>query len=568
MSIETRSEPVSGNASAGKNIVLCSDGTGNSGNKERGTNVFKLYEAVDIQRSRRDPAARRQVAFYDDGVGTQSALPLKILGGALGWGFCKNIRDLYTELVHVYEPGDWLYLFGFSRGAYTVRSLAGMIQYCGIIDVRRDAKLASKAGLDAQVDRCWKEFYAAAFTTEWDYERVSRLPPDRASEAARKASDAVTAERRRRLCAHAPDDPVRIRFLGVWDTVGAVGMPVDELKFITDLIWPSRFKDLTPGREIERACHALAIDDERRTFWPELWNEAGARDGQLEQVWFAGVHSNVGGGYSKHGMSLVALDWMMAEAEAQDLQFIPADREYGRTHQDVHDKLHDSRAGFGLYYRWKPRDIARICAQHRIHRPKIHVSVFERIAMGTNAYCPGNLPAALSIVGTRGWPRPTSAQMDDTGRTVEARLGAEGASSLLGLADVRRWVRVGQFSYFGFLVLTLAALAVALHRSVAADLGFAATLWAMSKQLAAGVLLAAGSPLAAFEALWPSLGGVVFSWWFLPGMALCYFVARRVDARMELRFSNFWHACRADLRALLDLSARPGPGASAREPRD
>src|SRR5512145_2161960 len=112
--------------SMAKNIVLCSDGTGNKDIKDRGTNVFKLYEAVDIQ-GHKNGKLPKQVAFYDDGVGT-SRFPLaKAIGGAFGWGFSTNVKKLYRELVNVYEDGDRIYLFGFSRGAYTVRALAGLI---------------------------------------------------------------------------------------------------------------------------------------------------------------------------------------------------------------------------------------------------------------------------------------------------------------------------------------------------------------------------------------------------------------------------------------------------------
>lgn len=124
-------------------------------------------------------------------------------------------------------------------------------------------------------------------------------------------------------------------------------------------------------------------------------------------MWFAGVHSNVGGGYMKHGMSLVALDWMMAEAERCGLRFIQADRDYVCTHQDVHDELYNARAGLGMYYRWEPRDIVKLCRDHHMTHPKIHVSVFERIANGTGCYAPINLPHQCEVVRTndeRSWP--------------------------------------------------------------------------------------------------------------------------------------------------------------------
>src|SRR5215813_3746406 len=108
-----------------KNIVICSDGTGNTTIKGRGTNVFKLYEAVDT--SLRPSKPPLQVAFYDDGIGTETVRWFRILTGAIGWGLGRNIRKLYLELARVYDPGDKIYLFGFSRGAFTVRMLARMI---------------------------------------------------------------------------------------------------------------------------------------------------------------------------------------------------------------------------------------------------------------------------------------------------------------------------------------------------------------------------------------------------------------------------------------------------------
>ena len=112
-----------------KNIILCADGTGNNDVKARGTNVFKLYEAIDRNGHKSDSTATPQVAFYDDGVGTSKFIPLRLLGGAVGWGFSQNIKDLYTELAHAYELGDKIYLFGFSRGAYTVRNIEDVSQW-------------------------------------------------------------------------------------------------------------------------------------------------------------------------------------------------------------------------------------------------------------------------------------------------------------------------------------------------------------------------------------------------------------------------------------------------------
>ena len=138
----------------------------------------------------------------------------------------------------------------------------------------------------------------------------------------------------------------------------------------TRFVHAFRFHDHKLSPRVERACHALSIDDERRTFHPTLWDESQARAGQLEQVWFCRRPRQRGAaGYPKQGMSLVALDWMMAQAEAAGLNFIQSDRNSYRDHRDVHDKLYDSRAGLAVYYRWKPRDIEALCRSHNAAAP-------------------------------------------------------------------------------------------------------------------------------------------------------------------------------------------------------
>jgi uncharacterized protein (DUF2235 family) len=141
---------------APKNIVICSDGTGNTAIKGRGTNVFKIFEAVDIYGHATVPTLKRQVAIYDDGVGTSNLKPLKIIGGAFGWGLSRNVKELYTELCRAYNPGDSIYLFGFSRGAFTVRNLAGLIVTCGIVD-RNPDKFKDDTGLKEKVEAAYKE---------------------------------------------------------------------------------------------------------------------------------------------------------------------------------------------------------------------------------------------------------------------------------------------------------------------------------------------------------------------------------------------------------------------------
>jgi uncharacterized protein (DUF2235 family) len=506
----------------GKNIVLCSDGTGNIDIKSRGTNVFKLYEAVDIQGHKIDPCLGPQVAFYDDGVGTSRFLPLRLVGGAFGWGFTRNVKTLYTELIHVYQPGDRLYLFGFSRGAYTVRALCGLIQYCGIVDLNR----CGTDVLEDRVDECWRVFRKEAFKRATEQQRRRSKPSsqdDERERARRERLGAVIDDR------YAPNGTIQIEFLGVWDTVGAVGAPFDELRDVLNWIYPMRFSELTPSCHIKRACHALSIDDQRRTFRPELWNEHNIVRTKVDQVWFAGVHSNIGGGYPKHGLSLVALDWMMAESEKCGLRFIPTDREYVRTHQDVHSKLYDSRAGLAMYYRWEPRDIAKLCRLHEAGRPKIHISLFERIANGTDGYAPGNIPFDCEVVATNGTIKwPSAGVLPKLGQLMEKlRPGHSRSASVHSpLNTVTRTIRSGNLSYYAFLAATVLALAWLYEPPQWLVYPFAIAGWDAPRQCFAVVVV------------------------ILAGLAIMLW-ANRVDRRLEETYNKFWKAEREAVRKLL-----------------
>jgi uncharacterized protein (DUF2235 family) len=522
-----------------KNIVLCSDGTGNRDVKARGTNVFKLYEAVDIQ-GFKETDARRQVAFYDDGIGTSSLILWRILGGAFGLGFARNIRQLYMELAQVYEPGDRIYLFGFSRGAYTVRALAGMIHYCGILDVTR----LSYGELSERTCRCLEDFKDVAFRFVASDERRSK--------ATAPGEDAVRARQRRLDYGSivddefAPDGVVPIEFVGVWDTVGAVGVPFDWLETALSYFFPIRFADLTPASNVRRACHALSIDDARRTFHPEMWNESAGEGPSVEQVWFAGAHSNVGGGYPKQGLSLVALDWMMTQAECCGLRFIDADREYVRTHQDVHGTLYEPRAGLAVYYRWAPRDIARICRKHASGTPKIHVSVLERIANGTDGYAPGNVPFAAEVVTTldcagSGWPDDQTLLLltAELGLLGSATSASPGGTSLLERKE--RTVRSGIASYWCFVAITLVTVGT-----------MPPVRWLLRSAL--GLVL----PPAVMRAIAAAVAGPL---WMAGAAVIAALLVRywagRVDESLERTYDESWSKPRAALRDILGADVRP-----------
>ena len=375
-----------------KNIIICSDGTGNTAIKDRGTNVFKMFEAIDLNGHRINPYLDPQVAFYDDGVGTETFLPVKLLGGAFGFGLAKNVRNPYMDLVRVYDPGDAdtpadrIYLFGFSRGAFTVRTLAGLIAKCGVLD--RD-KLPTTDDLHSAVRKAYST-YRRSYRT-WLGSVLNKILV--ASRLRRRDDDAMAEFKQ----AHSLPGDVRIHFIGVWDTVDAVGGPFHTRDVINAVFHRFKFPDRILSDKIDQAVHAVSIDEARAAFGPVLWEAKP----NVEQVWFAGVHSNVGGGYPKQGMSLVALDWMMQKAQQNGLRILSDDRNDYWEHGNVDDKLYDSRAGLGVFYRWKPRNMQELWVEQKAGTlPPIHLSVLERIAHGTDGYAPGTLAPDVSITFT------------------------------------------------------------------------------------------------------------------------------------------------------------------------
>ncbi|HSA79631.1 MAG TPA: DUF2235 domain-containing protein [Geminicoccaceae bacterium] len=428
-----------------RNIVLLSDGTGNSAAKLNKTNVWWLYQALDL-------GGDDQIAFYDDGVGTSGIRPLRLLGGGFGWGLSRNVRDLYEFLCRHYRRDDNIYLFGFSRGAFTTRTIAGLIVRCGILDCSkavpgrggRRLQLNTHEGLKAGVKLAYRSYRRG-----YDRAPVANLY--------RRLRDLILRP------VPAPDEfrgrysfgEVRIRFIGVWDTVDAVGLPVDELSTMIDRIfYPHRFPDQNLSQRVDRACHAIAVDDERHTFHPVLWNENGSADSdRIRQVWFAGMHSNVGGGYPDDDLAFVPLQWMIGEAQGQGLRFDrDSVRDISHRAQPL-GKMYNSRRGFGVYYRYNPRHVATLCddqdAGVRITEPKIHRAVLERIAENTTGYAPAGLPTSYRIVDDQGVVsglNPTTYE-----KTAAAR--SERAAVLTRAQDHVFWRRV---LYYLFVLVTVA----------------------------------------------------------------------------------------------------------------
>lgn len=375
----------------GRNIVLCSDGTGNKGGTGSDTNVFKIYHAIQGGANERE-----QITFYDDGVGTATNGFARAIGGATGAGFKRNVRDLYEFAGRHYRDGDDLYAFGFSRGAATIRAFAGMIEHCGL--VRRQTGRADEAGNEVILD-------------EDEFQR--QIDAAMATYAGRGTSISLG----RLWQAIFPPGQyerhdVEIEFLGLWDTVAALGFPqIWLLDSVVNFFRRHEFYDLEPPNAVKNVLHAVAVDDERRTFWPLVWDEnAFRKDGHIEQVWFAGVHSNVGGGYPRPGLANVTLDWMISRLDGHALALHEKDPDRGLRletafREQVRDgvnptgKLVDSRGGFARWYRYQPRPIVELCSgKLRDELPRIHASVLERMQLRTRGYAPGQLPPSFQVV--------------------------------------------------------------------------------------------------------------------------------------------------------------------------
>ncbi len=283
-----------------KRIVLCFDGTWKKpadenlpADRQVETNVRRFFESVKDSGSDGVP----QAAWYDEGVGTRWYN--RFVGGALGAGLEKNIFDGYKYLAQNYQDGDEVYLIGFSRGAYTARSLMGLIRNCGLVyNKRLPLRIAMAYGI---------------YRTRGD-------GPD--SEAAKAFKSMFARE-------------IKIKFLGAWDTVGALGIPLEVLERLNMKFY--EFHDTRLSSIVEHACHAVAIDEHRDAFDVCLWNPDTEPAQDLEQRWFIGSHCDVGGGYAERELSDISLRWMQDKAAALGLALTPVASDAEKFRGEYHD---------------------------------------------------------------------------------------------------------------------------------------------------------------------------------------------------------------------------------------
>jgi uncharacterized protein (DUF2235 family) len=316
-----------------KRLVVCCDGTWN--NPESETHIHWIYKAC---RDRDGADGCAQEAFYFKGVGTEPKE--RIPGGAVGAGLSRNVRDAYRWVQERHEPGDELFVFGFSRGAYTARSLAGFLGLVGRL----------KRPEDIDPAYFWYRLRGCCGKAP-SRERRSWLERS-VGGALDRAVDRIANEVGERIRPRV-ERPVPVTFLGVFDTVGALGVPFQAEELAAeidgeDLLgrlgigralstlgnWADvvrrpieGFHNTELGGHVAHGYHALAIDERRRPFLPSLWSTTPAGT-KVEQAWFAGVHGDVGGSYYKGGgqggLSAIPLAWMLEKAAALGLGLDPA----------------------------------------------------------------------------------------------------------------------------------------------------------------------------------------------------------------------------------------------------
>jgi len=273
-----------------KRLIVCCDGTWQKLDSEYPTNVVKITQAI---KPYDENDGIHQIIFYDEGVGTGDTLD-GLFGGAFGWGIDQNIQDAYRFLSLNYQHGDEIYLYGFSRGAYTIRSLVGLIRCCGLLQ-RNRIRLAGKA-------------YAL-------YRDNDIKPNDEQAKTFRQKYSYYGDQ----------EENVSIKLLGCWDTVGALGIPDRTPRFNIDKVINKKYKfhDTFLSSIVENARHAVAIDEKRKVFDVTIMQKSPNNQNQtLKQVWFAGTHGCIGGGEEKNrGLSDIALLWMIAESQAFGIEF-------------------------------------------------------------------------------------------------------------------------------------------------------------------------------------------------------------------------------------------------------
>lgn len=453
-----------GSLQPGRKLVLFADGTGNAFTTQE-SNVWRLYEALD--RTQPD-----QVVYYIKGVGTAGWAPLAALDGATGIGVPSNVRKLYRFLCWNWQPGDEIYIFGFSRGSFTARTLTALIASQGLVPAIIDGVPVSHGEMQRNSMAAWREY--RRHTVPW-YKSLPTIPIMRVIRDIILAVYHFILRHRSYSKVRAAMDHQRkvvpIKFLGLFDTVEAYGVPIEELRTAIDwAIWPISFRNRELSHHVECARHALSLDDDRTAFHPIRFDQSDPKNAErIKEVWFAGVHSDVGGGYPDGTLSYVPLVWMAEQVE-QDLRFQPGQIDHFRAYQSAIGPRHDSRTGAATIYRYGPRPIGESKADGG--PPVVDLSVVERMLHGCDDYAPITLPASAKVLLNDGKVMPLTAdetrgamksayQTSPRGQNPPAATAAEAfetmpppdANMAEQVLDTVWWRRFAYFSLLGAIAL-------------------------------------------------------------------------------------------------------------------
>lgn len=449
-------------ATAKKRLVLFADGTGNAYSTQS-SNVWRLYDALD-KTVADSGSGLTQLPRYIPGVGTSAIGLIRRIDGATGFGVPSNVRKLYRFLCWNWAPGDEIWLFGFSRGAFTVRTLAAMVKYQGLMPQEIDGRRATTVEMRRNAKGAWRAYREATAPFQDPGSGKIRMSP--AISLVRKIRNSLVNLKRRCLRQRLHDEvlatvraeqparcpgAVKIKFMGLFDTVEAYGVPLEDLRAaINWWIWPITFRNRVCSGIVEKVRHALSIDEERRTFQPVRFDQSpNKNDGprpEIEEVWFAGVHSDIGGGYPDDDVAYEPLVWMLDEAQRNGIHFATSSFEMFRNRRFRDAPIHDSRKGLQAAYRYTPRMID--AGAEFGGPPKVHSSVLRKITNGADGYAPVSLRDGYV-------PCHTCADIDPSAPQAQIDMTFNGdAASRVGVLVL--WRRIANISFISLLVLLLA----------------------------------------------------------------------------------------------------------------
>lgn len=345
-------------------LVVCCDGTWNTPEQEENgipapTNVFKIFNAIA---DKDHDSLVEQKKYYNPGVGSSGGLLGSVLGGAVGLGISRNIQSAYHWLANNYEEGDEVYIFGFSRGAFAARSLGGLLSR-GLLNLRSIPSIDSWK----RVKKAYKGYRSKKGRIEdwadgdWEFFNLGQALP--------------------------------ITFIGVWETVGALGVP-DDLEFINFFEKKKNwsFHNIELNSNVKVARHAMAMDEKRSSFTICRWNNTKNNQSDLKEVWFPGVHSDVGGGYADCELSNAALLWMIEEVQKVGLWFKPGIQ--GQIQSNPLGVMHNSFKGGFAKLRSRPRNInAMIPANETL----FHESAIKRQEVSPIEHVPYHPTKVLAV---------------------------------------------------------------------------------------------------------------------------------------------------------------------------